>query len=57
MTNLVLVQPDRPYTVCRIAQCYDRLKNKEKAKEWAQKAIKLRAQDPEVEEVGASLSS
>uniref|UniRef100_A0A915EVK9 Regulator of microtubule dynamics protein 1 n=1 Tax=Echinococcus canadensis TaxID=519352 RepID=A0A915EVK9_9CEST len=43
--------PGRPYTVCRIAQCYDRLKNKEKAKEWAQKAIKLHAQDPEVEEL------
>ncbi|MTV28200.1 tetratricopeptide repeat protein [Nitriliruptoraceae bacterium ZYF776] len=45
------IRPDRPYTVCRIAQCYDRLKNKEKAKEWALKAIKLHAQDPEVEEL------
>ncbi|VDK31640.1 unnamed protein product [Taenia asiatica] len=45
------LRPDRPYTVCRIAQCYARLKNKEKAKEWAKKAIKLHAQDPEVEEL------
>ncbi|VDM32970.1 unnamed protein product [Hydatigera taeniaeformis] len=50
------IRPDRPYTVCRIAQCYERLKDKEKAKEWAQKAIKLHAQDPEVEEVSVALS-
>ncbi|KAM7540073.1 hypothetical protein Aperf_G00000041466 [Anoplocephala perfoliata] len=44
------VEPGHAYTVCRIAQCYDRLGRKQEAKDWAMKAIKLHAKDTEIEE-------
>ncbi|KAM7541048.1 hypothetical protein Aperf_G00000041498 [Anoplocephala perfoliata] len=44
------VEPDRAFTVCRIALCYSKMKEKDKAKEWAQKAVKLPVQDSEMEE-------
>ncbi|KAM7539999.1 hypothetical protein Aperf_G00000041487 [Anoplocephala perfoliata] len=42
--------PNRTFTVCRIALCYSKMKEKDSAKEWAQKAVKLPVQDSEVEE-------
>lgn len=45
------VEPGHAYTTCRIAQCYEKLGQKQEAKEWATKALKLHAQDSEMEEL------
>ena len=50
MLNFVLVEGDHPYTVARIAQCFDKLGNKNSAKEWAARAVKLHAKDSDMEE-------
>lgn len=46
----ILAEPGHTYTVCRIAQCYEKLGRKQEAKEWAMQAIKLHAQDSETAE-------
>ena len=46
-----LVEGDHAYTVGRIAQCYNKLGNKAAARQWAEKALKLHAQDSESQEI------
>ncbi|VDN98832.1 unnamed protein product [Rodentolepis nana] len=45
------VNPKLIYTIARIAQCYDRLKDKEAAKKWAEKALSEPGKDDEALEV------
>ncbi|VUZ47736.1 unnamed protein product [Hymenolepis diminuta] len=42
------VNPDLIFTSARIAQCYDKLKNKEAAKKWAERALSKPGRDDEV---------
>lgn len=46
-----LANPNLIFTCCRIAQCYDKLKNKEAARQWAEKALSHPGRDDEVLEV------
>lgn len=43
-------EPGHIFTLCRIAQCYDKLGHVQEAKDWALKAIKLHAPDLEIKE-------
>nr|CUU00454.1 hypothetical transcript [Hymenolepis microstoma] len=43
-------EPGHIFTLCRIAQCYDKLGRVQEAKDWALKAIKLHAPDLEIQE-------
>uniref|UniRef100_A0A5K3EPY2 Regulator of microtubule dynamics protein 1 n=1 Tax=Mesocestoides corti TaxID=53468 RepID=A0A5K3EPY2_MESCO len=42
------VKPSYPLTVCRIAQCYWKLGNKDEAKKFAEEALKLKATDGDI---------
>ncbi|KAM3183200.1 hypothetical protein ACTXT7_010799 [Hymenolepis weldensis] len=42
------INPDLIFTSARIAQCYDKLKNKEAAKRWAERALSKPGRDDEV---------
>nr|CUU00456.1 hypothetical transcript [Hymenolepis microstoma] len=41
------VNPNLIFTSARIAQCYDKLKNKQAAKKWAEKALSRPGKDEE----------
>ncbi|VDD80344.1 unnamed protein product [Mesocestoides corti] len=51
------VKPSYPLTVCRIAQCYWKLGNKDEAKKFAEEALKLKATDGDIIKVSWCIST